>query len=230
MSALGQFMARERRSRLEFDPRRFLTGRGAGQSRLQPAPGEIIWTQGEPGEELFFIEKGWVKVSTVSRNGKEALLALPGEGEFIGTRCLIEGYKRIGTATALGDSSLIRITRPALIRLLRQEPDFAQMLLTCVVAQSLRAQRILAEQMTNSSERRLAQTLLRLANGGNSGKQTSQPILARVSQADLATMVGTTRARVSHFMNKFRRQGLIDYNRQGFVTVHKRLAKTVHDL
>jgi CRP/FNR family transcriptional regulator, cyclic AMP receptor protein len=104
------------------------------------------------------------------------------------------------------------------------------MLLTCVVAQSLRAQRILAEQMTNSSERRLAQTLLRLANGGNSGKQTSQPILARVSQADLATMVGTTRARVSHFMNKFRRQGLIDYNRQGFVTVHKRLAKTVHDL
>jgi CRP/FNR family transcriptional regulator, cyclic AMP receptor protein len=230
MSALGQFMARERRSRLEFDPRRFLTGRGAGQSRLQPAPGEIIWIQGEPGEELFFVEKGWIKVSTVSRNGKEALLALPGEGEFIGTRCLIEGYKRIGTATALGDSSLIRITRPALIRLLRQEPDFAQMLLTCVVAQSLRAQRILAEQMTNSSERRLAQTLLRLANGGNSGKQTSQPILARVSQADLATMVGTTRARVSHFMNKFRRQGLIDYNRQGFVTVHKRLAKTVHDL
>jgi CRP/FNR family transcriptional regulator, cyclic AMP receptor protein len=223
-------MARERRSRLEFDSRRFLTGRGAGQSRLQPAPGEIIWTQGEPGEELFFIEKGWVKVSTVSRNGKEALLALPGEGEFIGTRCLIEGYKRIGTATALGDSSLIRITRPALIRLLRQEPDFAQMLLTCVVAQSLRAQRILAEQMTNSSERRLAQTLLRLANGGNPSKQTAQPILARVSQADLAIMVGTTRARVSHFMNKFRRQGLIDYNRQGFVTVHKRLAKAVHDL
>jgi CRP/FNR family transcriptional regulator, cyclic AMP receptor protein len=222
-------MARERRSRLEFDPRRFLTGRGTGQSRLQPAPGEIIWTQGQPGEEVFFVEKGWIKVSTVSRNGKEALLALPGEGEFIGTRCLIEGYKRIGTATALGECSLIRITRSALIRLLRQEPDFAQMLLTCVVRQSLRAQRVLAEQMTNSSERRLARTLLRLADGTGAHNQKSRPILARVSQADLASMVGTTRARVSYFMNRFRRQGFIDYNRQGYVTVHKRLAKAIED-
>jgi CRP/FNR family transcriptional regulator, cyclic AMP receptor protein len=222
-------MARERRPRLEFDPRRFLTGRGAGQSRLRPASGEIVWTQGEPGEEIFFIEKGWIKVSTVSPNGKEALLALPGEGEFIGTRCLIEGYKRIGTAIALGDCSLVRIARPAVIRLLRHEPDFAEMLLTCVVRQSLRAQKILAEQMTISSERRLARTLLRLANGGSSSNQKSQPIVARVSQADLATMVGTTRARVSHFMNKFRRQGFIDYNRQGFVTVHKRLTKALHD-
>jgi CRP/FNR family cyclic AMP-dependent transcriptional regulator len=222
-------MAKERRSRLELDPRRFLTGRGTGQSRLQPAPGEIIWTQGEPGEELFFVEKGWIKVSTVSRNGKEALLALPGQGEFIGTRCLIEGYKRIGTATALGECSLVRITKPAFIRLLRQEPDFAQMLLTCVVAQALRAQRILAEQMTNSSECRLARTLLRLANGTGSHSQKSQRILARVSQADLASMVGTTRARVSHFMNKFRRQGFIDYNRQGYVTVHKRLARALQD-
>jgi CRP-like cAMP-binding protein len=212
------------------DPRRFLTGRGVGQSRLRPTPGEIVWTQGEPGGELFFIENGWIKVSTVSPNGKEALLALPGEGEFIGTRCLIEGYKRIGTATAIGECSLVRITKPALVRLVRQEPDFAQMLLTCVVRQSLRAQKILAEQMTSSSERRLARTLLRLANGTRSENQKSQPILARVSQAELAIMVGTTRARVSHFMNKFRRQGLIDYNRQGFVTVHKRLSKAVQDL
>jgi CRP/FNR family transcriptional regulator, cyclic AMP receptor protein len=222
-------MAREKRSRPEFDPRRFLTGRGAGQSRLRPARGEIVWTQGEPGGELFFIEKGWIKVSTVSPNGKEALLALPGEGEFIGTRCLIEGYKRIGTATALGECSLVRITKPTLIRLVRQEPDFAQMLLTCIVAQSLRAQRILAEQMTNSSERRLARTLLRLANSSGDHSQKSQRILARISQADLASMVGTTRARVSHFMNRFRRQGFIDYNRQGYVTVHKRLAKALQD-
>jgi CRP-like cAMP-binding protein len=222
-------MARERRPRLEFDPRRFVTGRGVGQSRLRPAPGEIIWTQGEPGEEIFFIEKGWIKVSTVSRNGKEALLALPGEGEFIGTRCLIEGYKRIGTATALGDCMLVRVSRPAFIRLLRQDPDFAQMLLTCIMCQNLRAQRILAEQMTHSSERRLARTLLRLAENSGDRNQKSQPILAHVSQADLASMVGTTRGRVSYFMNRFRQQGFIDYNRQGYITVHRRLAKTLRD-
>jgi len=113
------------------------------------------------------------------------------------------------------------------IRLLRQEPDFAQMLVTCVVGQSLRAQRILAEQLTDSSERRLAKMLLRLAKG--TGKEKSGLILMRISQADLASMIGTTRARVSHFMNKFRRQGFIDYNRQGYVTVHKRLGKALLD-
>lgn len=220
-------MARERRPRLEFDLRRFMTGRGVGQSRLQPAPGEIIWTQGEPGEEVFFIEKGWIKVCVVSRSGKEALVALPGEGELIGTRCLIEGYKRIGTAAAVGECSLVRITKAGLIRLLRHEPDFAEILLTCVVSQSLRALRTLAEHLTDTSERRLARMLLRLASSG--GNQKSRPILVPVSQADLACMVGTTRGRVSYFMNKFRKQGFIDYNRQGYLTVHNGLAKTLVD-
>jgi CRP/FNR family cyclic AMP-dependent transcriptional regulator len=217
-------MGGEKRPKLEVDPRRFLTGRGAGQSRQRPAPGEILWSQGAPGEEVFFIEKGWIKVSFVSSNGKEALLALPGEGEFIGVRCLIEDYKRIGTATALGDCSLIRITKPSLIRLLRQEPDFAQMLVICVVSQSLRAQRILAEQLTDSSERRLAKMLLRLARGAS-----NQKTLARISQADLASMIGTTRARVSYFMNKFRREGYIEYNRNGYVTVHTALSKVLRE-
>jgi len=218
-------MAAEKRPRLEIDPRRFLTGQGSGQSRLRAAPGEILWTQGAPAGEVFFIEKGWIKVSFVSPNGKEALLALPGEGEFIGARCLIEDYKRIGTATALGECSLIRISKTAVIRLLRQEPDFAQMLVTCVVSQGLRAQRILAEQLTDSSERRLAKMLLRLTN--RVGKQKSEPVLMRVSQADLASMIGTTRARVSYFMNRFRREGFIDYNRYGYVTVHKGLRKAL---
>jgi CRP/FNR family cyclic AMP-dependent transcriptional regulator len=209
-------MGGEKQPVVEWDPRRFLTGRGAGQSRLRPAPGEILWSQGEFAEEVFFVEKGWIKVSFLSPNGKEALLALPGEGEFIGTRCLIDKYRRIGTATALGDCSLFRITKAAVIRLLRQEPDFAQMLLTCVVSQSLRAQRTLAEQLTDSSERRLARMLLRLTSGP--GNQKSRPILAQVSQADLAGMIGTTRARVSYFMNKFRREGFIEYNRNGYVT------------
>jgi CRP/FNR family transcriptional regulator, cyclic AMP receptor protein len=206
--------------------RRFLNGRGSGQSRLRPASGEVLWTQGSPGGEVFFIEKGWIRVSFVSPSGKEALLALPGEGEIIGVRCLIEDYRRIGTATALGECSLIRITKAAVIRLLRQEPEFAQLLVTCVVKQSLRAQTILAEQLTESSEQRLGKMLVRLAGVG---KQKSELILVRVSQADLACMIGTTRARVSHFMNKFRRQGFIDYNRHGDVTVHRRLANALRD-
>jgi CRP/FNR family transcriptional regulator, cyclic AMP receptor protein len=218
-------MAGEKRTRVAIDPRQFLTGSGAGQSRLRPESGEMVWTQGEPGDAIIFVEKGWVKVSTVSSNGKEALIALPGPGEIIGARCLIDGYKRIGTATALGDCSLIRISRAAAIRLLRQEPDFAELLVVCVVSQSLRSLKTLADQLTDSSERRLARMLLRLADG--SGNHKSQPILARISQADLASMVGTTRARVSYFMNRFRRQGFIDYNRQGYVTVHKRLGKAL---
>jgi CRP-like cAMP-binding protein len=220
-------MRQDRRTRNEPYLKRFVTGRGAGQSRLRPAPGEIIWTQGEPGDALYYIEKGWIKVSVVSLSGKEAFIALPGEGELIGTRCLIEGYKRIGTAVTIGECSLIRITKVALVRLLRQEPDFAEILLICVVAQSLRALRTLAEQLTDTSERRLARMLLRLASGSH--KQKSRPLLVPVSQADLANMIGTTRGRVSYFMNKFRKQSFIDYNRQGYVTVHSRLAKTLVD-
>jgi CRP/FNR family transcriptional regulator, cyclic AMP receptor protein len=220
-------MRQDRRSRNESDLKRFVTGRGGGQSRLQPAPGEIVWTQGEPGDALYYIEKGWIKVSVVSRSGKEALIALPGEGELIGTRCLIEGYRRIGTAVTLGECSLIRITKAALIRLLHQEPDFAETLLICVVAQSLRALRTFAEQLTDTSESRLARMLLRLASSG--GNQKSRPLLVPVSQSDLANMIGTTRGRVSYFMNKFRKQSFIDYNRQGYVTVHSRLAKTLVD-
>ena len=227
MLRLGGPMAGEKKSRLEIDPRRFLNGRGLGQSRLRAASGEILWTQGAPAEEVFFIEKGWIKVSFVSPNGKEALLALPSEGEFIGSRCLIDDYKRMGTATALCECSLIRISKTAVIRLLRQEPDFAQMLVTCVVSQSLRAQRILAEQLTDSSERRLAKMLLRLTGG--TGKQKSQPVLAQVSQTDLASMIGTTRARVSYFMNKFRREGFIEYSRNGHFAIHKALSKVLHD-
>lgn len=220
-------MAGEKRRSPEFHPLRFSTARGAGVSRLHPAPGEILWAQGEPAEELFFIEKGWVKVSFVSPNGKEALLALSGEGEFIGTRCLVDKYRRIGTAIALGQCSLVRISKMAAIRLIRNEPDFAQALVICVVRQSLRAMTTLAEQLTDSSEHRLARMLLRLTSGAD--KQRSRPILAQISQADLASMIGTTRARVSYFMNKFRRERLIEYNRNGYITVHTALSKVLRE-
>src|SRR5271155_5718084 len=111
MGPTMRHLAAERRFTHELDPRKFLTGRAIGQSRLQLASGEILWNQGDPSGELFFIEKGWVKVSAVSKIGKEALLTLTGESEFIGTRCFIDGYRRIGTATALGQCSIIRISK-----------------------------------------------------------------------------------------------------------------------
>jgi CRP/FNR family transcriptional regulator, cyclic AMP receptor protein len=214
---------------LELDPRKFMAGRIIGQSRLQLASGEIIWKQGDPGEELFFVEKGWVKVSAVSKNGKEALLTLTGEGEFIGTRCFVDGYKRIGTATALGQCSLIRISKAVVIQVLLHEPDFAVTLMTSMARQALVAQKVLVDQLTVSSERRLAGLLLRLSADSGRERKKSQPILPHISQADLASMIGATRGRVNRFMNEFRRLGLIDYDRGGYVTVHKRLAKVLRN-
>lgn len=219
-------MAKDQRARRASDPKRILTGRGAGQSRLQVAAGDVICRQGDPADCVFYIEKGRVKVTLVSPRGKEALVSVRGEGDFAGTRALIAKQHRF-SATALTECSLVRLTASAIVRLLREEPDFAEMFATHLVRQSISDQQNLAGQLTDSSERRLARALLRLA--GNDGSQDSRPIAMRVSQADLASMVGTTRARVSHFMNKFRRQGFIDYNRQGFVTVHKKLAKALHD-
>jgi CRP-like cAMP-binding protein len=216
-------MAKQERRRDKFDPRRFLTARGPGQSRLQLAPVEVIWSQGALGDAVFYIEKGWVKISVVSPSGKEALVALPGAGDFVGTRCLIERHRRIASATAVSECSLVRITRAAVIRLLRQEPDFAEMFTTYLVREGLRDQKCLAEQLTSSSERRLALLLLRLAN--NAGSEKTQYILARVNQADLASMIGTTRSRVNYFMNKFRRQGFIEYDRLGYVGVRNPLLR-----
>jgi len=220
-------MARENRSRLAFDPGRFFTGRRAGQSHVQRAAEQIIYAQDAADDAIFYIEKGWVKISVVSPGGKEAVLAIRGAGTFFGTRSLIERHRRGTAATALSDCSLLRIGRTAAIQLLRTEPDFAEMFTTYLVRQALRDQASLTDQLTDTSERRLARALLRLA--GDSGSQQSQFISTPIKQADLASMIGTTRSRVSHFMNKFRRQGLIGYNRQGYVTIHKALARSLRD-
>ncbi len=154
------------------------------------------------------------------------MVSVRAEGDFVGTRALI-ARRRGFSATALTECSMVRVTASAIVRLLREEPDFAEMFATYLIRQSIRDQQNLAVQLTDSSERRLAGALLRLASNG--GGQKSQPIALRVSQADLANMIGTTRSRVSSFMNKFRKQGFIDYNRRGDVTVHRALSKALHD-
>jgi CRP/FNR family transcriptional regulator, cyclic AMP receptor protein len=210
----------------EFEPRRFLTGRGPGQSRLRPEPGETVCAQGAPDDALFYIEEGWVKISVVSPGGKEAVVAVRGIDNFFGTRSLIDGHRRAAAATALTSCSLVRITRAAAVHLLRTEPDFAEMLATYLALQMQRDEESLADQLIHRSERRLARALMRLADHEGAEKAV---IAIRVNQADLASMIGTTRSRVSHFMNRFRRQGFIDYTRQGHVIVHRALLRTLLD-
>jgi CRP/FNR family transcriptional regulator, cyclic AMP receptor protein len=219
-------MTKDPRSRQAFDFSRLLNGRGPNQFRLRVASGDVICMQGDPADALFYIEKGKVKITLVSARGKEAVVSVRGEGEFAGTRALI-ARRRGFTATALTECLLVRVTATAIVRFLREEPDFSEMFATYLIRQSIRDQQNLAGQLTDSSERRLARVLLRLTSNG--GSRESQPIAPRVSHADLASMIGTTRSRVSSFMNKFRKQGFIEYNRRGDVTVHRTLSKALRE-
>jgi CRP/FNR family transcriptional regulator, cyclic AMP receptor protein len=216
-------MAKERRSKNLFAVEKILTGHDAGQSRLQFGPAQIIYSQGSTSNAMFYIEKGWVKIATVSPNGKEAVIAIRREGEFFGTRCLVA--KRMATATALTTCSLVRVTTSALIRLLREEPDFAVMFATYLVGQSINDQENLVDHLTNPAEKRLARALLQLA--GHVGGAEPRPISTPINQGILANMVGTTRSRVNFFMNNFKRQGFIDYDRYGRVHVRDALRQAM---
>jgi CRP/FNR family transcriptional regulator, cyclic AMP receptor protein len=209
-----------------FDPGTLLSGQGAGQSRLRLAPQENLFMQGDASDAAYYVESGWALLTVITPNGKEAATALRGKGDFLGTRCLI-GPRRTGTGTALTACSLIRISKPALLRMLREESDFAVMLAAYLVRQGLEDQKILVEQMTSSAEKRLAGTLVRLAAFDHHEGPT--PISARINQTTLAKMVGTTRSRVNFFMNKFKRDGLIEYNRAGDVRVRKALQDVALD-
>lgn len=220
-------MAGEKRPRFATCPRRFLTGRGPGQSRLRPGPGEVVCAQGAADDAIFYIEEGWVKISIVSPGGREAVLALRGADNFFGMRSLIDGHRRAAAASTLTACSLVRTTRTEIIRLLRSEPDFAEMFACYLALQTQRDEDSLSDHLMHQSERRLARTLLRLATDADGSERDKAVISIHVNQADLASMIGTTRSRVSYFMNKFRRQRLIDYDRLGFVTIHKALLQTL---
>ncbi len=220
-------MALERRSGGRPETQRFLSGRAPGQSRLQFAPESIVYAQGDISDALYYVEQGWAKMSVSAPTGKEAVLSLRGPGEFLGVRCLIEQHRHIATVTALTDCTLVRISSTALRRLIREEPDFAEFFSVALVRQGLTDRLRLLDQLTGGSEGRLARALLRLA-GDEIGERPLR-ISARLSQTDLASMIGTTRSRISHFMNKFRRLGYISYDRQGFVTIHKALLHALSD-
>jgi CRP/FNR family transcriptional regulator, cyclic AMP receptor protein len=215
---MAQDQRREKRRKKRFDPGSILTGHGPGQVRGRFAPGDAVYEQGDPGDSVIFVESGWIKMAIVAGTGKEAVIALRGPGEFVGARCLLD-LPRASTATALTDCSVVRLATPALISLLRGVPDFAEMFATYLVRQGMHDQENVVDHLTHSAEQRLARTLLRLANGGNGDSS----IPTRISQALFAKMVGTTRSRVSFFMNRFKRQGFIEYGRDGRVRVYNTL-------
>jgi len=195
---------------------------GGGTSR-EYRKNQIVFAQGAPADEVFYIQNGRVKLSVVSEQGKEAVIAVLGVGDFFGQGCLVGQPLRIGTASAVTDCSILRLQKAATIRALHNNPGFAEVFITYLLSRNIRVEEDLADQLFNSSEKRLARLLLLLVNFGKDGKR--EPVIPKMSQETLAEMIGTTRSRVSFFMNKFRKLGFIHYN--GGLQVHSSLLSIV---
>jgi CRP/FNR family transcriptional regulator, cyclic AMP receptor protein len=211
---------------VKFDLRTFLAKTGAGRKVALYEPSQAIYAQGDAADSVFYIHKGRISVSVVSKRGKEAIIAILGHGEFFGEGCLAGQTKRMSTAKAMAPSSVTRIEKAAAISVLREEPEFSDVFLQHLLARTIRIEEDLIDQLFNSSEKRLARVLLLLANFGKDG--TPQTMIPQISQETLAEVVGTTRSRISHFMNKFRKLGFISYN--GHIEVHSSLLNVVlHD-
>jgi CRP/FNR family transcriptional regulator, cyclic AMP receptor protein len=206
-----------------FDPKEFLSKVDGGRTIAKYGKNQKIFSQGDAADSVFYIQEGKVKVTVVSEHGKEAVVAILGKDEFCGEGCLAGQPKRIATAKALTECEIMRIEKEALIRVLHDEPAFSEMFLAHLLARTIRVEEDLVDQLFNSSEKRLARALLLLANFGKEGRP--EPLIAKVSQETLAEMIGTTRSRVSFFMNKFRKLGFISYN--GTMEVHSSLLSVV---
>ncbi|MGA3125456.1 MAG: Crp/Fnr family transcriptional regulator [Candidatus Korobacteraceae bacterium] len=192
-----------------FDPRHLPTKFSAGKSSQEYLPDETVYSQGDASDTVFFIQSGNVKLTVVSKSGKEAVIAILPEGSFFGESCLAGRPLRIATASAVERSSILRVAKPAMVALLHQEPEFAERFLAYLLSRNNRMEADLVDHLFNSSEKRLARLLLLMANFGQESKPI--PLIAKLNQETLAEMVGTTRSRVSFFLNRFREMGFIEY-------------------
>jgi CRP/FNR family cyclic AMP-dependent transcriptional regulator len=209
-----------------FSPLGFLAKVGSGKTILQFRRNQKVFAQGEVADTVFFIQKGRVKLTVLSEQGKEAVVAILEPGQFFGEGCLNGHPRRIATTTAMEDCTITAISKDAMTALLHDEPKFSELFMSYLLTRNSRIEEDLIDQLFNSSERRLARLLLLLANFGKQG--SPQPINPSISQETLAEMIGTTRSRVSFFMNKFRKLGFISYN--GKIEVHNSLLSAVlHD-
>src|SRR5512146_1317900 len=194
-----------------FNLETFLAQPGAGKTSLTYPKTHAIYSQGDPAEAVFYVKSGKVKLTVVSQQGKEAVIAILDRGTFFGESCLAGVTVRPASISAVEDVSLVRIDKAAMVRLLHEEPRFAELFMAYLLTRSIRIQEDLVDQLFNSSEKRLARVLLLLAHFGKEGKP--ETIIPKISQETLAEMIGTTRSRVSFFMNKFRKLGFIEYNK-----------------
>ena len=203
-----------------FDPESFLARAGLGKKVLNLKKSETAYTQGDPTDAIFYVQTGRLRVTVTSANGKEATLALVGAGEFVGEDCMVSAHPlRLATATAMAECALLRISKTEMVRALHQEPAFSNVFVSFLLTRNARIQADLVDQLFNSSEKRLARILLLLAQFGKESKP--ETVLPKISQEILAEMIGTTRSRVSFFMNRFRKLGFIEYN--GEIRVHNSL-------
>jgi CRP-like cAMP-binding protein len=220
------------RIRTPFNLDVFLSKADKGITSLSSPKNGILFSQGDVTDAVFYIQAGKAKVTVLSEHGKEAVVAILERGAFVGESCLVGQMVRTATATTLEDSRILRIDKAVMLHLLQKQPEFASAFMSYLLRHSIRVQEDLVDQLFNSSEKRLARALLLLAHFGKEGKP--ETVIAKISQETLAEIVGTTRSRVSFFMNKFRRLGFIDYKggsrRNGGLHVHSSLLNVVlHD-
>jgi CRP/FNR family transcriptional regulator, cyclic AMP receptor protein len=203
-------------------------GLDQGKTVVEYSSDQRIFEQGQPADSIFYIRKGKVKLSVISKLGKEAIVATPSAGEFLGEGCLAGQSLRIATATTITDCNLFKVEKTIMQRLLHEKHELSEMFVTHLLSRNIRYEADLVDQLFNSSEKRLARILLLLAHFGKESQ--SEPVLPGVSQESLAQMVGTTRSRVSHFMNKFRELGFIDYSdNKGLMVNSSLLSVVLHD-
>ncbi len=210
-----------------FDALSFLASAGLGRRIVQLAPKQTFFSQGDPADSIFYLQKGRAKVTIVSQAGKEATITLLSDGDFVGEEALAAlSGRRLATAIAMTACTALKITREEMIRVMHEEHDFSDLFLKFLLARSMRIQADLVDQLFNSSEKRLARILLLMAEFGKSGEP--EPWIPKISQETLAEMIGTTRSRVSFFMNRFRKLGFVEYD--GRIRVHKSLLNVIlHD-
>ena len=212
--------------RATFSPASFLARITAGKSSREYRPGRSVFAQGDEANAVFYVLRGKVKLSVVSARGKEAILGVLGRGAFFGESCLAFQPRRLSTARALLPSTIVRLEKQRMTALLHREPHFAELFLAYLLSRNLRIEEHLIDHLFNSSEKRLARLLLLLAHFGKEPKP--ETVVPRMSQETLAAMIGTTRSRVSFFMNRFKKKGFIDY--EGGLKVHSTLlAAVLHD-